>query len=156
MKLFPYGIGEPALNIEAADKALDDYFAIAGAAGIRTCLAYGSCLGFKRDGGYIPGDNDLDVVAVADSLTPAFHEDLMAAGFNRGLMFLPPLHNVHYYRGKIMVDIFFRSPGEYYKEFDTVQYKDKTYMVPHPVEEYLIECYSDWKTPMEESGKSAL
>jgi len=132
MKEFPYGIGEPALNIEEADKALDEYFAIAKAAGIRTCLAFGLCLGFKRDGGYIPGDNDLDMVAVADLPTPDFHDGLIAAGFIKGQAFPAPQRNIHYHRGKIMVDIFFRKSGEYYKEFDTVSYKGKNILGATP------------------------
>ncbi len=156
-KLFPYGIVEPAKNIEKADVALIKYLAVCKTAGVRTCLAYGSCLGFVRDGGYVPGDNDIDVVAVLGWVTPAFNDALIGAGFTRGQSFPLPHNNVHYHYEKILIDIFFRGVGiPFYKKFDTVMYKNKPYPVPHPVEEYLSKCYSNWKTPMEEPGKAGL
>jgi len=154
-KGFPYGIKEPAKIPDVADKVLIEYFQIAKELKIPTCLAYGTCLGFVRDGGYIPSDNDLDVVAVTvtNMPIPALSEALIKAGFKRGVTFPLPMNNVHFHKDGILVDIFFRKPEKFYAELDHVAYKGKDYAVPHPVEEYLSACYTDWKVKSGEMSK---
>ena len=63
-KKYPYGIVGPSTIPETADRVLDEFFQIAKQLKIRTCLSAGLCLGFVRDGGYIEGDNDLDVIVI--------------------------------------------------------------------------------------------
>ena len=149
MLLFPYGVVAPSAIPDIADRILDEYFQIMKNLKIRTCLSYGLCLGFVRDGKYIDGDNDLDLVAVInndsrDILVKAMTEN----GFNEGKTFgTEPIRNIHFYKDKILVDVFFRRPGKFYVRFDEVKYKGKTYPIPHPIEDYLSACYTNWKVP---------
>lgn len=154
-KDFPYGTEEPIKIPDVADKILKDYFDIVKTLKILSCIAYGLCLGFVRDGKYIPGDNDLDVVVVTASniLTPALLEALIEHGFKRGQSFLPPMNNTHFYKDGILLDIFFRKPEKFYAKLSHVTYKGRDYAVPHPIEEYLTKCYGDWKVKSEEPTK---
>lgn len=151
-KDFPYGIQEPAKIPDAADKILNEYFVIADLLKLSTCLVLGLCLGFVRDGKYIPGDNDLDVAIVTVNALPALSEALIKKGFNRGHMYQ---ENVHFYRDNILLDIYVRKPEGFYVEFDKIVYKGKDYPVPHPVEDYLNRVYANWKVP-DPNGKPNL
>jgi len=54
------------LKSEAADQLLETVDDVAESLGFKMCLTDGTCLGFVRDGGYIPYDGDLDVAVIAD------------------------------------------------------------------------------------------
>jgi len=145
-KKYPYGIVGPSIIPKTTDKVLDEFFQITKQLKIRTCLAAGLCLGFVRDGGYIDGDNDLDMVAICtdderNKLTNALKEH----GFDAGRSFPPPHNNAHFHKNRILVDIYFRTPGKYYSQFGSVVYKGKSYPVPYPVEKYLSTCYTNWR-----------
>lgn len=145
-KKYPYGIVGPSKIPTIADKVLDEFFGITEQLGIKACLAAGLCLGFVRDGGYIDGDNDLDVVAVCvGDERERLVEVLREYGFNAGRSFSPPHNNAHFHKDRILIDIFFREAKGFYLEFENVQYKGKSYPVPSPVEKYLSVCYFNWK-----------
>ena len=150
-KKHPYGIVDPSIIPETADKILDDFFQITEQLKIRSCLAAGLCLGFVRDGGYIDGDNDLDVVAICvgdkkDKLINTLKEH----NFSLGRSFPPPHNNAHFHKDKILIDIFFREAKRFYSEFESVQYKGKLYPIPSPIGEYLSTCYTNWKIKEDE------
>lgn len=144
MKHHPYGIIDPFLRVDIADRILDEFFLIARRLKIKAFLVYGLCLGFVRDGGYIKGDNDLDVGVICnkekeDQLISSLKEN----GFNRGRSFRH--NNTHFYKSNILVDVYFRKSGKFYSNLDSTRYKEKEYPVPSPIEEYLSACYSNWK-----------
>lgn len=146
MKEHPYGIIDPSKMPEVADRVLDEFFQITKRLKIKACLAYGLCLGFVRDKEYIEGDNDLDVIAVCNeeekSKLVGFLEQ---NGFNQGRSFRHKNRdNIHFHKDKILIDIHFREPKWSYSNFESIQYKKRTYFVPHPVEKYLKLCYSNW------------
>lgn len=146
MKHYPYGILEPADIPQIADEVLGEFFKITGQLKVKACLAYGLCLGFVRDGMYIEGDNDLDVVVVSNGEEKIrLIVALKKHGFNQGRSFSPPYNNTHFYKNRILVDIYFRVSGGFYSNFDSVQYKGKTYPTPSPVKEYLSICYPKWE-----------
>jgi len=155
MKCFPYGVVGPSKILDIADSILDEFFQIAGRLEIKACLAFGLCLGFVRDGGYIDGDNDLDVVVVipSEEVKMTLVNELIKCGFKQGESYPMPSYNVHFYKNEILLDIYFRQQGKFYLNFDTVKYNDKTYPVPHPVEEYLGACYSNWKVKEEQETR---
>ena len=146
MKRHPYGIIDPSLRVSNADSVLDEFFQITEQLGIKACLAAGLCLGFVRDGGYIDGDNDLDVIVICtgdkrDKLIDTLKEH----DFVPGRSFPPPHNNAHFHKDKILVDIFFREEKRFYSQFESVQYKGKFYPIPNPIEGYLSTCYTNWK-----------
>ena len=154
-KYCPYDTKEPAEIPDVADKVLREYFRIVGVLKIPSCLAYGTCLGFIRDGGYIPGDNDLDVAVPTPSnkLPPELRGALLVCGFKQGLTFPPPNNNVHFHRDRILLDIFFRKSEGFYTRLDKVMYKNEVYHIPCPVEGYLSACYTNWKVKSGQDGK---
>ena len=154
MKHYPYGILEPADIPKIADRILDEFFQIATQLKIRACLAYGLCLGLVRDGAYIEGDNDLDVVVIGNGeervrLTSTLEKN----GFTQGRSFSPPYNNTHFHKDRILVDIYFRKLKRFYFNFDSVQYEGKTYPTPGPIKEYLTACYTNWKIKESEATR---
>lgn len=144
MKYHPYGTIDPFLQVDVADNILDETFRITGQLKIRAFLMIGLCLGFVRDGGYIEGDNDLDIGVICnggekDRLINSLKEN----GFIQGKSYRH--HNTHFHKNNVLVDIYFLEAKRFYSSFDSVQYKRRSYPVPSPVEEYLSTCYSNWK-----------
>ncbi len=142
----PYGNTDPFKVPEFADNLLNEYWDIAEALKIETCLIYGTCLGFVRGDGWIIGDNDIDVFILGDIFK--LTSELVKNGFScRVTGHEPP--NAHFLKYNILFDIFFDHPPfeEFLKSFDEIEYKGRIYNVPHPVEEYLVRAYGDWKTP---------
>ena len=152
-KYFPYGVVEPGGIPDIADAVLDEFMEIAKQVKVKPYLVYGLCLGFVRDGKYIAGDNDLDVAVILDN--PAKRVELISLlkehKFNVGDTYTNTGgENTHFYRDRILLDVFWRRFGEFYSGNDEVMYKGKVYPVPHPVSEYLSKCYTDWHTPCDE------
>ena len=144
MQRHPYGIVDPFLQVDVADAILDEFFHIAEQLKIRAFLVFGLCLGFVRDGGYIEGDNDLDVGVVCNEDEKERLVNLLKENsFSQGRSFRH--NNIHFYKNKILVDIHFKESRGYYSNFGNVQYKGKEYPVPHPVEGFLTACYANWQ-----------
>lgn len=149
MKYHPYGTIDPFLRVDIADNILDEVFRITSELKIRAFLMIGLCLGFVRNGGYIEGDNDLDIGVICDEgkkdrLIALLKEN----GFSQGKSYRH--HNTHFHKDKILVDIYFLEAKRFYSSFGSVQYKGKSYPVPNPIEEYLNTCYSNWKVKEDE------
>lgn len=144
---------------EIADKVLEDVVDVCDDLDIRYCLIAGTCLGFYRDSGYIPTDNDLDMwvdcAPVEGECYITFTKRLWELGFTT-------YHFYHFYRDKIMIDMWTeaRPPLDHYRQpefaafaalvdrFDTIVYNGRTYNLPCPVEKYLVYQYGeDWRTP---------
>jgi len=145
---------EPFLQGIIADNLLNEIFAITKKLGIKTFLALGTCLGFVRDGGYIKGDLDIDLGVICkweekDIITKAFEINGISLTRNkRGDK------HVHYRKNNIGIDVWFRTGTEkFYSKFDHVTYLGKKYPVPHPVEEYLRTCYTNWKVKEKETTR---
>jgi len=154
-KYFPYGVVGPSTIPDVADKILNECFEIFTELNLRACLCFGLCLGFVRDGGYIEGDNDLDLVVISQTggLMPNLMEAMTAHGFTLKQTYPPPPNNVHFIKDGILVDIYLRTGGEYIDQFDEVRYKGSMYPIPSPIGAYLTECYGDWKTKADEETK---
>jgi len=140
----PYGNTNPCLVPKVADKVLNEYCDITENLEIETFLCFGTCLGFKRDGGYIMGDNDIDV-GIMDGIEK-LQVRLIKNGFvikRRGRW------RWHFLKHKILLDVWSDAPGKfrhYFQSFDKITHRGRVYNVPHPVEEYLKAIYGDWKT----------
>lgn len=142
MKWHPYGNIDPFNIPDAADRLLNEYFNIAERLKIDTFLLYGTCLGFVRDGGYIPGDNDIDV-GVLDGFS-LLSDELVKNSF---WPVVTVRENSHFLKYGILLDIYFKFPSlKYLDPFDKVVYKTRAYNVPQPIDEYLKSSYGDWRT----------
>ncbi len=149
MKKHPYGTIDPFSRVDIADNIMDEIFQIAGQLKMKAFLVFGLCLGFIREGGYIEGDNDLDIgVACNGEEKDRMIDSLKKKGFNQGRSYRH--HNTHFHKNKILVDIYFLESKGFYSSFDSVEYKGKTYPVPSPVKEYLSTCYTNWKIKEDE------
>jgi len=142
MEYYPYGNIDPFKMPENADKILNEYWDITEGLKIKSFLHYGTCLGFVRDGGYIECDNDIDVGILGEIEELAIK--LTENGFVKKRIW--PDRNYHFLKYEILLDVYFEFPDRrFFQSFDKVTYKDRTYNVPHPVEEYLKARYGDWK-----------
>lgn len=140
MKWHPYGNIDPFEIPDAADRLLNEFFNISERLNIDTFLLYGTCLGFVRDGGYIPGDNDIDV-GVLDGFWP-LADELVKNGF---WPVVTVRENSHFLKYGILLDIYFKFPSlRYLGSFDSVIYNTRSYPVPCPVDEYLKSLYGNW------------
>lgn len=142
MRHHPYREIDPFKIPEVADKLLNEYWDIAESLKIKTFLHYGTCLGFVRDGGYIIGDNDIDIGILARI------EELAAKLVENGFVKRRSIQRSwHFLKYGVLLDIYFNFPNrKYFQSFDKVTYKGRAYNIPHPVEEYLKARYGDWKT----------
>lgn len=135
----------PFLYVRIADNVLNEIFLIAKQLEITAFLIFGTCLGFVRDKGYIEGDRDLDIGMICKWE----EKDVLIDTFKRNGFILKRTKakrkHFNYYKNKILVDIWFKEPNKFYSDFDNIDYKGRKYLVPHPVEEYLSACYSNWK-----------
>jgi len=144
----PYGNTNPFKIPKTADKLLNEYLEIADSLGIQTFLLFGTCLGFVRDGGYIEGDNDIDIGIFGNF--GKLKIELIKNGFVWKRAWRT---NTHFLKKNILFDVFssfhyqrlFPS-REFFQSFDKIIYKNKKYNVPHPVKKYLKETYGDWRT----------
>lgn len=147
IKWKPYGTKEPFMIPKAADEVLAEFFQIVKELKVRACLAFGLCLGFVRDKDYIQGDNDLDLVLLCNTgmLTPGMSKVFKKRGFTRKTAYPPPSNNVHFIKKDVLLDIYFRQTGKYYKRLGLVKRNDVIYPIPYPTDEYLTACYGDWR-----------
>lgn len=146
MKYHPYGNTDPFKLSKLADDLLSEYWDIAESVGIKTFLLYGTCLGFVRDGGYIEGDNDIDVGIIGEK--DELIAKLIKGGFiDKGIWTV----NAHFLKYNILLDVFFEPTynisGSFFESFDEVKHSGRTYSVPHPIEKYLENRYGDWRAP---------
>lgn len=130
-----------------ADKILADFDDAATALGIKHFLYAGTCLGFVRDGNYIPGDNDIDVGILCDKkVEHQLYIKLYEKQFERYKRFIK-----FFVRDHIVLDIFYTFYPEVLtclKKLGTIEYGSRKYFVPHPVEKYLVYAYGDsWRIP---------
>jgi len=139
----------PFAHKSEADSNLEEFSDIATGLDIKHFLYAGTCLGFVRDGGYIPWDCDIDVgVLCTEEKLNQLTEALIEHGFRKHSCM--PLF---FKKRRIVMGVFTIFPPSqivFLNELDTVEYGGREYFVPHPVEEFLAFAYGDsWRTPIE-------
>lgn len=142
------GNTEPYSNKNNADKALFEFDNIAKSCGIKYSLIVGTCLGFVRGGGYISGDNDIDLALIcSNEKKNELFGKLTATGFTRGEAFKE--RNIHFHKYSIQVDIwssgFANSP--FLSELREIEYGGRKFNIPRETEKYLEYLYGDWRVP---------
>ena len=140
-------------------------------------LLYGTALGAYRDGDFLPGDDDIDLGTFNSSHREEIKQELTKLGFDISTCF-DTKRNVYVPSKMILairntqVDIFFfeeqkkgyvahrdgfSRPFTYLpKKFNKTQkiiFKGHEFNIISPIEEYLSEFYSDWKSTKKEHGK---
>jgi phosphorylcholine metabolism protein LicD len=127
-------------------------------------LCYGTALGAYRDNDFLPEEKfDIDLGTFGKENRFAVWKILKEKGFTSRARkveiekygYLPIKRNV-------MIDLFFfEEDGNSYamgetkcanlpKQFSTLKeitFLGHKYLAPSPIEEYLIDCYGDWKNP---------
>ena len=140
-------------SAEIVDKCLFEYQDICDELGIKSCIMYGTCLGFYRDGTYCKGDFDLDVGALCskEKLVELFAK-LREKGFvqkefwqNQGWEY-----NQHFWKYEVLLDVhvqLLKDEDKFFEDTETLKYKDREFNIAHPIKEYLtLEYGEDWKT----------
>ncbi len=127
-------------------------------------LAFGTVLGFHREGEVIKNDSDIDFDCYAEDLKKVFkyivralkdkgykvryvkeykkmkiagrkgNVDVGIAGFRK--------------KGKYRIRNKWRIPVKFFTNYDRIEYEGHKFRCHGPIESYLGWVYSDWKTPM--------
>lgn len=144
-------------------KDLQDVDSVFKAANVRYWLAFGTVLGFYRDGDVIDGDDDVDYSCDMNEMwgnRKRLKKRLRLIGFvpkmledKKKLKIIAKRGDVtiamagfwkdgkHRYRNK------WRIPDAFFKG-GTINYKGCDFPCHSPIEKYLEWVYYDWKTPM--------
>jgi len=145
----PYRLKIPSEAKQIADKALDDFVEAVDRLHIRYFLAFGTCLGFVRDGENRGYDFDI-IIDFTEEDFQRLTETLIARGFKEGQALAVNLQR-HFLRDYILFDLWINRPSSerrFLESPEKVGYNGKEYNVPSPVEEYLEFTYGkDWRVP---------
>jgi len=140
---------DPYDDVESADKVLIEWNEVAIENSIDYVLVCGTCLGFYRDGGYIKGDNDIDIC-----INPKDLERTVKVLKERGFRLGRRGGSQHFMKNNILLDAWLKPHFE--PPYAYVQYKGKLYPIPHDIDRYLTALYGDWRTPSGQSAKEAV
>lgn len=141
-------MGYPYDNKDKADKALFEFDDLAKSCGIKCSLVIGTCLGFIRGGGYIKGDNDIDIaIMCSDGKKDELFKKLIVAGFRRGLVF--GKRNTHFHKYSIDIDIWLRKHAKspFLSELREIEYQGRKFNIPKQTKKYLKYTYGNWRVP---------
>lgn len=131
--------------------------------GVHWWLSSGTALGVHRDGGLIPWDTDLDVEVLdgpglLDTIDTAFRgggfEPVRAMPYQRAYRSRRVVFDIYAYRragDELVADTEhgrLTTPSRLVEHPARVEFADRVYPMPNPVEEYLTVRYGpDWSTP---------
>jgi len=139
---------DPFLHKEEADEVLREFNDICIERGIFYVLACGTCLGFYRDGGYIDGDNDIDII-----IDPKDLDKLTKVMVERGFKLGRRGGSQHYIKYHVLLDVWLAP-----RILSAAMwgYKNMSVPLPSDTEGYLTALYGDWRTPSKQSAKEAV
>lgn len=142
----------PSEDIPMADSILMEFDDIANNLGITHFLWHGTCLGLVRDGTYPESDIDIDVgVICTEEKLESLFQVLVDHGFEERRCLLN--RNRNFLKDDMQLDIYFVFSPKYdyvLQEFSSITYNDRTYSIPHPIEEYFTLQYGkSWQTPQD-------
>ena len=143
MMVNPYNIPE------IADEILKEWDSIAKEKHIDYVLVCGTCLGFVRDGGYIKGDNDIDICIHPKDLERTI-KVMREHGFQLGRRG----GSQHFIKNNILLDVWLKPIFE--PPYNFIGYKGNKYPIPYNIDRYLTVLYGDWRTPSSQSAKEAV
>ena len=150
---------KPEEHLKNVKRILDDSQA-------KWFLSFGTALGFYRDGDFIPGDSDIDVVVFADD----FNYKELVDKFLKEYKHLRTVKDgdrdyQHCFQAEdgLIIDIclYYKDGDEYYTKAEGGDFRDKaeyikpkmfetkygSFPMPEKIEEYLTDRYDDWRTP---------
>jgi hypothetical protein len=142
----------PATNPALADAIMETIAKTAEAAGLRYYVICGTLLGWWRDNGYIPWDNDLDVgIFFEPDKYDDFMDRMLRLGFTTDIG--SPWEAKHFWKYDMLTDVMFLHPApesaEFYDHPGHFKRGEYSYIVPSPVPEYLLWKYGPtWHTPL--------
>lgn len=124
--------------------------------GIKYYLLQGTCLGFYRDHGFIPGDLDIDLFVDCDkekiiTLFKKLEEEKLYPKdtFSNKFKNAPGEElNRHVLSGGNWIDVYFKmldNRKRFMIESNKVRFEDRTFNCPFPVEDYLTLEFGEWQ-----------
>jgi len=146
------------------EQALVETDRILRAAKIPYWISFGTLLGFYREGGVIPGDNDVDFCCKTESL---LGKEKQVARALRKIGFKTKVHGeekklkvigicegvevaiaAFRKKGVYRMRNTWRIPSRFFADPGKIVCYGREYPCHAPIEKYLEWVYSDWKTPM--------
>lgn len=159
------------MNKQAAYKVLRDVHDVFKELGVTLYLQLGTALGIVREGDLLDYDKDIDLCILyenVDALIPAstrlidmgYAVRSLSKPFGRTRILKIDGHHVHCDVWAVMLDGDVRFglsalrnrgnvvPARLFEDPKTITFRDMNFLLPHPVEEYLVEHYGEgWRVP---------
>ena len=160
-----YHTTNKGMDLDIATEVLFEVDEILKSLDINYYLTCGTALGFYRDGGFIPWDDEIDIDIFSEIFTPQLHElkstfianNFIAratvrgktskmAVFKRGIKIAM---GAIYYNGQgYRCDLGQKFPSKFFDNPQPFTFNGRAFLLPSPIEEYLTFYYGDWKTPV--------
>lgn len=140
---------DPFLHKEEADAVLREWCATCAENYIPFVFACGTCLGFYRDGGYIEGDNDIDMC-----MNPIYLDKLIKVMVESGFVLGRRGGSQHFIKNHVLMDVWFKPIIE--PPYAFVTYGGIDCPIPDETERYLAVLYDNWRIPSKQSAKEAV
>lgn len=126
-------------------------------------LACGTVLGFYRDGGFIPWDDEIDVEILSEVFVPRLgelREKFIEHGFIARATYRGKTSKMSIFKDKVKVafgsmydngfgyrcDLSQKFPSKFYKNPEKFNFNGRMFTMPGPISEYLRFYYGDWET----------
>tara|TARA_Y100000034_G_C6830011_1_gene374575 strand:+ start:568 stop:1164 length:597 start_codon:yes stop_codon:yes gene_type:complete len=160
-----YHIPNKGMNVEKAAKVLFEVDDLLRENDIYYFLSCGTALGFYRDGGFIPWDDEIDIDIFSEIFVPRLQEikDLFInAGYVARATYRGKTSKMSIFKDGIKVafgaiydnesgyrcDLKQKFPSKFFDNPEDFLFNGRLFKMPGPLNEYLTFIYGDWKTPI--------
>ena len=158
-----YYIPSRGMDLQRAAEILFEADDILKNLDIKYYLACGTTLGFHRDGGFIPWDDEIDVEILSDVFVPRLGEirsEFIKNDFIARATFRGKTSKMSVFKHGIKValcsiydnedgyhcDLFQKFPSKFYQNPEEFIFNGRSFLMPGPIPEYLTYYYGDWQT----------
>lgn len=156
---------DSGMNEEKAKKCLLEVDTILKSFDLDYYLACGTVLGLHREKTFIEWDDEIDIDMFSEVLVPNLEklkEVFMGAGYIVRMTPRGKTSKINVFKDGIKIAIGavydggdgnrhnagLKCPSKFYENYEMLNFCEREFKVPGPIEDYLTYYYGDWKTPV--------